>query len=241
MLNGAPARLPHRACYCLAGGSPALTQATSTTRLTHDGAPDDSTDPSGLFQIPGRPKRLLEDMVAVATESGVMRGRARVVDSTPIYDAVSTQDTVTQLRAAIRKLLMVLRPELAVAVRAVLERDDDYATPGKPPCDWDDPAAREALNDELVRDGLAALEVLDGVKDLTKAEQDAVDVLAVVVGQDVDLDDDGVFRIFDGTVKDRMISTVDTEARHGHKSQNATSTRTRRTSRSTRTPRSSKR
>jgi hypothetical protein len=167
-----------------------------------------------------RPKRLLEDTVAAASESGVMGRRARVVDSTPIFDAVATQDTVTQLRAAIRKLLLVLRPDLAESVRAVLERDDDYATPGKPPCDWDDPAAKEALIDDLVRDGRAALAVLDGVKDLTKAEQDAVNVLAVVVGQDVELDDDGVFRIFDGTAKDRMISTVDTEARHGHKSQN---------------------
>src|SRR5436305_849618 len=41
---------------------------------------------------------------------------------------------------------------LAAAVRGVLTRDDDYAAPGKPPCDWDDPAAREALVDALVRD-----------------------------------------------------------------------------------------
>lgn len=49
-------------------------------------------------------------------------------------------------------------PQLAGAVRAVLVRDDDYATLGKPPCDWDDPAAREALVDALVRDAHAALE-----------------------------------------------------------------------------------
>ena len=53
----------------------------------------------------GRPRRLFDDTKAVAAEAGVMRGRARVLDSTPIYDAVATQDTVTQLRAAIRKLL----------------------------------------------------------------------------------------------------------------------------------------
>jgi hypothetical protein len=39
----------------------------------------------------------------------------------------------------------------------VLARDDAYASPGKPPCDWDDPAARERLVDELVTDALAAL------------------------------------------------------------------------------------
>ena len=60
----------------------------------------------------------------------------RVLDSTPLYDAVATQDTVTQLRAAIRKLLVVLdnaHPALASAVRGVLRRDDDYQSPGKPP------------------------------------------------------------------------------------------------------------
>src|SRR6266508_4390695 len=79
-----------------------------------------------------------------------VRGRptvpVRVLDSTPIYDAVSTQDTVTQLRAGIRKLLRALAGSaLAVRVRMALARDDDYASAGKPPCDWDDPEAREAL------------------------------------------------------------------------------------------------
>jgi Transposase domain (DUF772) len=52
-----------------------------------------------------RPKRLLEDVVAVARDAAVMSDRVRVVDSTPIWDAVATQDTVTQLRSAIRKVL----------------------------------------------------------------------------------------------------------------------------------------
>ena len=167
----------------------------------------------------GRPKRLLEDTVAAARESEVMGTRARVVDSTPIWDAVATQDTVTQLRSAIRRVLGVLRPELAGQARGVLARDDDYTTPGKPPCDWDDPAEREALVDALVRDALAVLEVLDGVE-LTGTEADAVDTVAVVAGQDVEAGDDGVFRIVDGVARDRVISTVDPEARHGHKSRN---------------------
>ena len=73
--------------------------------------------------------------------AGALGQRARVLDSTPIFDAVATEDTVTQLRAAIRKLLVALdqaKSPLAAAVRALLIRDDEYATPGKPPCDWDD-------------------------------------------------------------------------------------------------------
>jgi hypothetical protein len=169
-----------------------------------------------------RPRRLFEDTKVAAGQAGALKGRARVLDSTPLYDAVATQDTVTQLRAAIRKVLTVLDvrdPVLAGRVRAVLERDDDYATPGKPPCDWDDPTAREKLVDELVHDALAVLVVLDGVE-LATATRDAADLLALVAGQDVAESNDGVFRIVRGVAKDRIISTVDPEARHGHKSRN---------------------
>src|SRR5215211_639847 len=99
-----------------------------------------------------RPKRFLEDTKVVARQAGVLGGRARILDSTAVYDAVATQDTVTQLRAAVRKVLGVLAEAVAARARAALRRDDDYATVGKPPCDWDDPAAREQLVDELVRD-----------------------------------------------------------------------------------------
>lgn len=168
-----------------------------------------------------RPKRFLEDVVAVARECGVLSDRARVVDSTPVFDAVATQDTVTQLRAVIRKLLGHLDRtdrDAATAVRAVLCRDDDYRTPGKPPCDWDDPAAREHLVDDLVRDVLAAVAVFDGteVTDVWLVEH--LEFMVLIAGQDVVEGDDGVFRIARQVAADRVISTVDREARHGHKS-----------------------
>jgi len=166
----------------------------------------------------GRDKRFLEDTKVAAREAGVMGNRVRVLDSTPIYDAVSTQDTVTQLRSAIRKLLRVLAgSELASRVRAALCRDDDYAGPGKPSCDWDDREAREALVDALVRDALAALDVVDG-EVLDQVGREAAELLAVVAGQDVEQGDDGVFRIARKVARDRVISTVDPQARHGHKS-----------------------
>jgi IS5 family transposase len=166
-----------------------------------------------------RPRRLFEDTKAVARAAGVLGDRARVVDSTPLYDAVATQDTVTQLRAAVRKLLRLVDGDLAVTVRAALRRDDDYASPGKPSCDWDDPEAREALVDALVADARAALSAVEG-EALEGAAADAVELLAVVAGQDVEQGDDGRFRIVHQVAKDRVISTVDPEARHGHKSRN---------------------
>lgn len=169
-----------------------------------------------------RPRRLFEDTRKVAEDAGLLGRRARVLDSTPVYDAVATQDTVTQLRSAIRKLLRALDRDyvgLAAKVRAVLVRDDGYATPGKPPCEWDDRQAREALVDALVSDALAALAVLEG-EVLEGAAKDAAELLALVAGQDVEEGEDHKFRIVRGVAKDRIISTVDPEARHGHKSRN---------------------
>jgi transposase len=168
-----------------------------------------------------RPRRLFEDVNTTARAAGLLTGRRRVLDSTPLLDAVATQDTVTQLRAAIRKLLTVAEQAgevaLAAAVRAVLARDDEYGTVGKPPCDWDDKAARDALVDALVRDANAALTVLHG-RELTGPLSEAAELLALVAGQDVEADEHGTFRIARRVARDRVISTVDTQARHGHKS-----------------------
>src|SRR5271154_5616317 len=56
----------------------------------------------------------------------------RMLDSTPLYDAVATQDTVTMIRSAIRGLLRVADEQRATELRGVLKRDDDYAAAGKP-------------------------------------------------------------------------------------------------------------
>ncbi len=48
-----------------------------------------------------------------------------MLDSTPIYDAVATMDTVTLIRSAIRGLLRVADTELAGALRSVLESEND--------------------------------------------------------------------------------------------------------------------
>lgn len=138
-----------------------------------------------------------------------------MLDSTALYDAVATQDTVTLIRSAIRGVLRLANGELLTALRCVLKRDDDYATAGKPVCDWDDKQAREALVDTLARDGYAVLSTLDG-QSLSQNLHQAAALLATVLGQDLD-DDEGRFRITRRVARDRVISTVDPEARHGHK------------------------
>jgi hypothetical protein len=162
-----------------------------------------------------RPNRIFETVLEVAREAGLV-GRTRVLDSTPLYDAVATQDTVTLIRSAIRGVLQVCEEELGGELRKNLRRDDDYITLGKPACDWDDAPAREAMLDALARDAYAVLARLDDSK-MSPELQQAATLLATVVGQDIEQREDGVFRILRGVAKDRVISTVDPEARHGHK------------------------
>src|SRR5207247_1158157 len=70
--------------------------------------------------------------------------------------------------------------------------------------------------DALARDAGALLGALDG-RELSDAVGRAAALLAAVVGQDLEHGDDGVFRIARRVAKDRIISTVDPQARHGHK------------------------
>ena len=162
-----------------------------------------------------RPDRIFEAVLAVCKAAGLV-GRRRVLDSTPLYDAVATMDTVTLIRSAIRGLLRCAGAHLQGRLRAVLTREDDYAAAGKPVCDYDDVAAREQLVDALARDGMAALGVLHG-RELDEAVAAAGELLASVLGQDLQADQGGVFRIARRVAKDRVISTVDRQARHGHK------------------------
>jgi hypothetical protein len=140
-----------------------------------------------------RPNRIFEAVLEVAKEAGLV-GRKRVLDSTALYDAVATQDTVTLIRSSIRALLRGAPADLESELRAVLERDDDYTTPGKPSCDWDDAEAREALVDALARDAQAVLGCLHD-RQLDSRIHEAAQLVATVVGQDLEQGDDGLFRI----------------------------------------------
>jgi hypothetical protein len=161
------------------------------------------------------PDRIFRVTCDLARQLGLV-GIKRVLDSAPLEDAVTTQDTVTMLRGAIRGLLRACPPELKAKVRAGLQREDDYAAPGKPACDWTDRAAREALVDALVRDAYRAHYALRGER-LDPRTAEAARLLATVTGQDIEETPDGRFRIVAGTAPDRVISTVDPQARHGHK------------------------
>jgi transposase len=168
-----------------------------------------------------RPHRISDAVAAVIQETGVLTGRRRrAVDSTILADAVATQDTITQLIAAIRRVGRIV-PGAAGQITKVCT-GHDYSQPGKPRIDWQDPAAKDALVSALVNDAAALVAALEG-RDLDEPAAAALGLLALVAGQDVEPADgsdgtDGRWRIARKVAADRVISTVDPEARHTRKS-----------------------
>ena len=71
----------------------------------------------------------------------------------------------------------------------------DYDASGKPECAWGDPDAMAALVSGLANDGLAILDTVTGVQ-LDDTAADAVSLLALVAGQDVEPgNEEGTWRI----------------------------------------------
>ena len=184
------------------------------------GIDDEGSDASVLtlwrqrLRASERPERIFDAVREVAAECGALsKGTRRALDSTVLYDAVATQDTVTMIGAQIRRVRR-LAPRAAGLVLA-----HDYDGRAKPVCDWGDPDERGWLIDELVTDAQRVLDALEG-SELSDEQAQAAALLAVVAGQDVEADPKvpGRWRIARRVAKGRVISTVDPEARHARKS-----------------------
>src|ERR1017187_5690871 len=188
---------------------------------------DEGFDPPALVYWRGRsgkseaPLRVNDAIRKIVEETGILKGRRRrAVDSTILADAVATQDTITQLVSAIRRVAREA-PGAAEQIAAVCT-GHDYSQPGKPKIGWDDPGAKDVLVSALVTDANAL------VKALKDAELDdraacALALLALVAGQDVEPAEgsdgtDGRWRIARKVAADRVISVNDPDARHTRKS-----------------------
>jgi len=172
----------------------------------------------------GKEQVALQNTLRLAEEIGLLEGTAeQIIDSTPMLGAAATQDTVRLVRHGVRKLIDAVA-QIDCAAGAALDDglEFDYARPTeKPDCRWREKAARERMLTRVAQDArraLAAVEQADGLLGDERVA-DAHRLLGELVGQDFDIDDDGVPRLHRGTAAGRVISTVDTEMRHGRKSQ----------------------
>src|SRR3954454_24977859 len=167
-----------------------------------------------------RPRRIFEVVGQGVAQTGVLTGKTRrALDSTVLDDAVATQDTVSQLIAAIRRVARVVPG--AAPVIAEHCTGHDYTQAGKPGIAWDDPQARAQLVDALVSDAHRLLGPPPAAERDPRAA-DAVGLLALVAGQDVEPAEgsdgtDGQWRIARKVAPERVISTVDPQTRHAHK------------------------
>jgi hypothetical protein len=170
---------------------------------------------AGRLRASQRPERIFDAVRQVVAATGVLAGRQRrALDSTLLDDAVATQDTVTQLVAAVRR---VRRLVPAAAALGLAGHDYDHH-PGKPGCAWDDAQARDQLVSALVTDAKAVLAAV-GQADLDADQAEAVGLLGLVAGQDVEPgEQEGSWRIARSVAADRVVSVVDPGARHAHRS-----------------------
>jgi hypothetical protein len=165
----------------------------------------------------------LERTLVLAGELGLLDAPAeQIIDSTPMLGAAATQDTVRLVRHGVKKLVdavaAVDEPAVGMLDRAL---EFDYARPSdKPDCRWRVKAERERMLTRVAVDAERALRAVEQAGGLLGDERvaDAHALLRELIGQDFDIDDDGVPRLHQGTRADRIISTVDREMRHGRKS-----------------------
>jgi len=158
--------------------------------------------------------KLFEKTLEKAVAAGIF-GKEKltaIIDSSPVHGAGAVSDTYELIRGFLRKAVKAAGSRLSVAATD--------ATKGflgeKPDIDWQDPAARKAHLGELVAAARMLLAEAGTINDPGLSE--ATGLLAQVVLQDTEDDEAGNPKIRQGVAKDRIISTSDTEMRHGRKS-----------------------
>ena len=148
-----------------------------------------------------------------AVEHGLFAKKVlAIADSTGVMGAAAVIDTYELIRQATAKLIEAAGDPKALPT--TLRRDARQVVRGKARIDWADPAARRRELGRLVGLGRALLSFTDC--DETVAE--ARELLGRILDQDVDDGDDGQPGIRQGVARDRVVSVVDPEMRHGRKS-----------------------
>lgn len=161
---------------------------------------------------------ILDRTIRVSRETGVFSddGTA-IVDSFLIHGAAARQDTITLIRKAVSRVLIIAgfhgRRE---QIEGVLVRTD-YSRKGKPEINWDDAEARRQLLQSLVEDSRRLSAAISGLEPVPEELKQAAALLARVTEQDITEGDDGRIEIKQGVAKDRTVSVNDPEMRHGHK------------------------
>jgi transposase len=158
--------------------------------------------------------KLFEKTLEKAVAAGIF-GKEKltaIIDSSPVYGAGAVSDTYELIRGFLRQAVKAAGDRLS---EVTTDATKGFLGP-KPDIDWQDPAARKAHLGELVAAARMLIAEAPAIKDPGLAE--AAGLLAQVVAQDTEVDEAGAPKIRQGVARDRIISTSDTEMRHGRKS-----------------------
>jgi len=171
----------------------------------------------------GKERLVLENTLRLAAELGMLEGTAeQIIDSTPMLGAAATQDTVRLVRHGVKKLIDAVAAVDEEAGEQLADGVEfDYSRPNeKADARWRVKAERERMLTRIAQDAERAVEAVEHAEGLLDDERVAAahGLLRELIGQDFEIDQDGVPRLYRGTRQGRIISTVDTEMRHGRKS-----------------------
>jgi len=152
------------------------------------------------------------------------------LDTTHILGRGAVKDTFNLLADGIIQVLRVLARLGPFELLDVAEElgcaryVSGSSLKGQTDVDWTNPQARQQFLTEIVADADGLLKVVRGTRaDLAadSAEDEqlvmAAEVLARILGQDIERDDNGP-RLKQGVARDRLVSVHDPEMRHGRKS-----------------------
>ena len=163
---------------------------------------------------------VFERIKQAAMELGLVDGEsAQLIDSAAIFGRAAVMDSYALIFGGIRKTLEAFskcNDEHAKELVSRLRRSEYLEAVAKPKIDWEsDPARAELLND-LVYDAVSVLRA--GLSFEDAELQGLLEQLARLVGQDVEVSEDGTGKLIEGVSADRQVSVVDPDMRHGRKS-----------------------
>lgn len=165
-------------------------------------------------------RKIFLQVLSQAKDLGLFsKENLHVIDSFMVWGKSARQDTYSMIYQAIKMVLNLAKLDgIPVETLVVIKGKDYYMDLKKPKVNWDDDKDKERQLNRLVKD---ALGLVGYIRKKAKPESEdllsAIDLLERVATQDVEKDENGIYRIVKGTAKDRVISINDPEMRHGHK------------------------
>lgn len=174
---------------------------------------------------------IFQRSLTYARQKGYLKSKRMKVamDTTHILGKGAVKDTYNLLADGIKKLYRTLEPfrpaTLMEKFQATFSRYFGKSFKGEANIDWDDQTARQNVLTSVAADARSLLELAketltakDADESDVKKIRTAAELLNTLLLQDLETTPAGQAQIKEGVAPDRIISTTDTESRHGRKS-----------------------